>query len=281
MVCTTEQPRPPESTPWRAAVTPAPPFRAKIVTMADRSKFRTLVDDLRRKIESQPVGAPVPSERVLAAESGVSRMTARRALDELAREGRLVREVGRGSFVARPAVNLPLHLTGFTEDMASRGITARSRVLRMVEEPAGPRTAESLGLAPGSPVVHLDRVRLADDRPMAIERTALDATMVPGLVGLDFTDRSLYGELEHRYGVVFDAGEQTIRAAIVSAEDAAQLEVAEGSAVLEFVRVSGCGGRSIERTVSTYPGDRFELSAQIAPVTAQGSGGRSALRARR
>src|SRR5690606_31643042 len=112
-----------------------------------RSKFRTLVDALRLEIESLPVGSPVPSERALAAESGVSRMTARRALDELTREGRLVREVGRGSFVARPAVNLPLHLTGFTEDMASRGIRARSRVLRLVEEPADAPTAEALGLA--------------------------------------------------------------------------------------------------------------------------------------
>ena len=76
--------------------------------MTDRSKFRALVDDLRRKIEAMPVGAAVPSERTLAAETGVSRMTARRALDELTREGRLVREVGRGSFVARPAVSLPL-----------------------------------------------------------------------------------------------------------------------------------------------------------------------------
>lgn len=249
--------------------------------MVDRSKFRTLVDDLRREIEELPVGSSVPSERALAEESGVSRMTARRALDELTREGRLLREVGRGSFVARPAVNLPLHLTGFTEDMASRGITASSRVLRIAEEPADARTAESLGLTEGSPVVRLDRVRLADERPMAIERTTLDASVVPGLADADFAGRSLYRELEHRYGVLFDAGEQTIRAAIVHPEDAAELGVDEGSAVLEFVRVSGRGGRSLERTVSTYPGDRFELSAQIAPVTAQGSGGRSALRARR
>lgn len=249
--------------------------------MTDRSKFRTLVDDLRRQIEAMPVGTAVPSERALAAESGVSRMTARRALDELTREGRLVREVGRGSFVARPAVNLPLHLTGFTEDMASRGMTASSRVLRLVEEPADAATAEHLGLSVGSAVVRLDRVRLADGRPMAIERTTLDASIVPGLAEVDFADRSLYGELEQRFGVRFDAGEQTIRAAIVSPEDAAELGVEKGSAVLEFVRLSGYSGRSIERTVSTYPGDRFELSARIAPVTAQESGGRSALRARR
>ncbi|GAA1290629.1 GntR family transcriptional regulator [Brachybacterium alimentarium] len=249
--------------------------------MANRSKFRTLLDDLRQQIEAMPVGTPVPSERALAAESGVSRMTARRALDELTREGRLVREVGRGSFVARPAVSLPLHLTGFTEDMTSRGIRASSRVLRIAEEPADALSAAHLGLAEGSPVIRLDRVRLADDRPMAIERTTLDASVVPGVAKVDFTVRSLYGELEERYGVLFDAGEQTIRAAIVRPQDAAELGVEEGSAVLEFVRVSGRGGRLIERTVSTYPGDRFELSAQIAPVTAQESGGRSALRARR
>lgn len=249
--------------------------------MVDRSKFRTLVDSLRREIETLPVGTLVPSERALAADSSVSRMTARRALDELTREGRLVREVGRGTFVAKPALNLPLHLTGFTEDMASRGIKARSRVLRACLGVADTPTAEALGLPSEAPVIHLDRVRLADGRPMAIERTTLDATVVPGLLDLDFTNRSLYGELEHRYGVVFDVGEQMIRAAIVSSEDAAELELDEGSAVLEFVRVSGRGGQPIERTVSTYPGNRFELSAQIAPVTAQESGARSALRVRR
>lgn len=261
---------------------PGPPAaHAKIVRMTDRSKFRALVDDLRRKIEAMPVGAAVPSERTLAAETGVSRMTARRALDELTREGRLVREVGRGSFVARPAVSLPLHLTGFTEDMASRGMTASSRVLRLVEEPADAVTAEQLALGAGAAVIRLDRVRLADGRPMAIERTTLDAGVVPGLADVDFADRSLYGELEKRYGVLFDTGEQTIRAAIVRPQDAAELDVEEGSAVLEFVRISGFHGRPLERTVSTYPGDRFELSARIAPVTAQESGGRSALRARR
>ncbi|APX34045.1 hypothetical protein BH708_16530 [Brachybacterium sp. P6-10-X1] len=249
--------------------------------MVDRSKFRALVDDLRREIEKLPVGSSVPSERALAVDSGVSRMTARRALDELTREGRIVREVGRGSFVARPAVNLPLHLTGFTQDMAARGIEAGSRVLRLLEEPADASTAEALGLEKGSPVTRLDRVRLADGRPMALERTALDARVVPGLVDVDFTRRSLYGELEARYGIVFDAGEQIIRAATIRPEDAQELGVDQGTAVLEFVRTSGTGGRSIERTVSTYPGDRFELSAQIAPVTAQESGGRSALRVRR
>lgn len=248
--------------------------------MTDRSKFRTLVDGLRQRIQGIPVGTAVPSERALAAEAGVSRMTARRALDELTREGRLVREVGRGSFVARPAVNLPLHLAGFTEDMAARGIRASSRVLRLIEEPADSRSAEVLGLAQGSLVVRLDRVRLADGRPMAIERTALDASAVPDLRDADLANESLYQVLEHRYGLVFDAGEQTIRAAIIRPEDADELGVPLGSAALEFVRVSERGGQAIEHTVSTYPGDRFELSAQIAPVTAQGSEGRSALRVR-
>lgn len=249
--------------------------------MSDRSKFRALVEQLRAQIEALPVGSSVPSERALAAASGVSRMTARRALDELTREGRLVREVGRGSFVARPAVNLPLHLTGFSEDMAARGITASSRVLQLAEGPADAVTAEALGLDEGAAVVRLDRVRLADGRPMAIERTALDASVVPGLAEVDFSARSLYSVLESRYDVRFDAGQQTIRAGIIRPEDAAELGVEHGSAALEFVRVSGRGGQAIERTVSTYPGDRFELSAQIAPVTAQESGGRSALRVRR
>ncbi|GLJ79970.1 GntR family transcriptional regulator [Microbacterium imperiale] len=243
-------------------------------------KYRELADMLLERIGSSAIGAPVPSERQLADETGVSRMTARRAIDELVRQGLLTREVGRGTFVSRPAVSMPLQLTSFTEDMRARGHEPSSTVLRLETVAADAAEAAIFGMAPGDPVLVLVRLRLADGTPMAIERTHLRADAFPGLERYDFAADSLYRVLLEEYDVRFDAGEQVIRAGIVHDDDAATLRLAAGAPVLELIRTSESQGVVVERTVSTYSAARFELSAQLAPITARGSAPRSALRVR-
>lgn len=243
-------------------------------------KYRELADMLRQQIAQSQIGAPAPSERQLAEDTGVSRMTARRAIDELVREGLLTREVGRGTFVARPAVSVPLQLTSFTEDMRSRGRVPSSRLIELATRPADAQVAEMLGVDPGTDVTVLSRLRLADGLPMAIERSNLRADRFPGLDGYDFENESLYRVLSDDYGARFEAGEQVIRAGIARDEDADLLEIPRGAPVLELVRVSVSRGEVVEWTTSTYPASRFELSARIAPVTAPGSAPRSALRVR-
>ncbi|MFC7431552.1 MULTISPECIES: GntR family transcriptional regulator [unclassified Agrococcus] len=248
--------------------------------MADaRPKYQRLVDHLRGLIADLPIGASVPSERALADDSGVSRMTARKALDALEAEGLLRREVGRGTFVARPAVSLPLMLTSFTEDMRARGLQPSSRLLDARHLVADAELASVFGIAVGEALVRVERLRLADGAPFAIERTTLLDAAVPGILDADLAAGSLYEILDREHGIRFDAGHETIRAALVDPGDAAILELADQGAVLELVRTSIAAGVVVEHTVSTYPGDRFELSASIAPVTADGSA-RSALRAR-
>lgn len=243
-------------------------------------KYRELAEMLLGRIGGAAIGDPMPSERQLADETGVSRMTARRAIDELVRRGLLTREVGRGTFVARPAVTMPLQLTSFTEDMRARGHVPSSRVLRLETVRADAAEAGAFAVDPGHPLLILVRLRLADDIPMAIERSHLRIDAFPGLDRHDFAADSLYRVLAEEYGVRFDAGEQVIRAGIVRDDDAAILRMAAGAAVLELVRTSESQGSVVERTVSTYSAARFELSAQIAPVTAPGSAPRSALRVR-
>ena len=248
--------------------------------MADaRPKYQRLVDRLRSAIADLPVGASVPSERALADDAGVSRMTARKALDALEAEGLLRREVGRGTFVSRPAVSLPLMLTSFSEDMRARGLEPSSRLLDTARLVADAELAAVFHVDVGEPLVRIDRLRLADGAPFAIERSTLLDRAVPGLLDADLERVSLYELLDRDHGIHFDAGQQSIRAAIVRPGDAAILELGSGDAVLELVRTSIAAGVVIEHTVSTYPGDRFELSASIAPVTAPGAV-RSALRAR-
>lgn len=243
-------------------------------------KYRELVEMLRHRMAKAPVGSPMPSERRLAEETGVSRMTARRAIDELVRAGLLTREVGRGTFVAQPEVSMPLQLTGFTEDMRARGYEPSSRVLHMGMVPADEQVAQIFGIEVGADLLLLARLRLADGAPMVIERSHLRADAFPGLQRYDFRSESLYRVLVEDYGVRFDAGEQVIRAGIVGDGDAETLSILSGAPVLELVRTSISHGDVVEWATSTYPASRFELSARIAPVTAQGSDSRSALRVR-
>lgn len=236
------------------------------MTGMSEPKYLRLRRDLLAALNGAPEGTPIPSERHLAEQWGVSRMTARRVVDMLVREGRVERFVGRGSFVTKPRVVLPLTLFSFTEEMAQRGKTASSRVLSAGIEVASDEVAAQLGAEGPLDVVMLCRLRLADGATMSVERTAIPAHLVPGLLSHDFEHQSLYRVLELDYGVVFAAGEQTIAAGLADSEDADVLEVAVGSPVLLLTRRSVHGGEPWEYTVSTYRADRYVLTAAIRPL---------------
>lgn len=209
------------------------------------------------------VDAPVPSERELEATYGLSRMTARKALDRLVAEGRLYRVSGKGTFVAAPRIELPLRLTSFTDDMRARGLEPGAREVDHATIAAGPVVGSRLGVPDDEPVHRLTRLRTADGQPMAVERGYLVAALTPGLLDDSFADRSLYTVLAERYGIVFDSGDERIEAANVDDEDARLLEVTPGAAVLRLQRVSRWRGRTVEYTASSYRGDRYQLSASL------------------
>jgi GntR family transcriptional regulator len=231
---------------------------------ADTPKYvwlkRVLLDQIDRNLE---VGDALPSERELAEDLGVSRMTARRALSELMDEGRVSRAVGRGTFVAEPRIRLPIQLTSFTDDMTARGLTPGAHTISFVTgTPSGP-VAEALDLEPGDVVHVVTRLRTADDVPMAIERVHLVASLAPDLSRADLENHSLYAYLAKRHGIVVDGGMETIRAKHPTAGDARLLQVAPRDAVLHLTRTSTWRGRVVEYTVSSYRGDRYELSTAI------------------
>ena len=145
-------------------------------------------------------GALLPSERLLAERYGVARATVTQAVEGLASRGLVYRVHGSGTFVAEPKFRQPLTLTSFTEDMRARGMTPGSIVRSQAVVPASEVVARHLAMVPGSPVVHLERVRTADGEPMALERTHLPAQRLPGLELADLADASLYELLERRWG---------------------------------------------------------------------------------
>jgi GntR family transcriptional regulator len=228
-------------------------------------KYTQLRELLIGLLEEQhlPVDAPIPSERELCQEYGLSRMTVRQAVDHLVSEGRLYRVPGKGTFVARPKIDMPLRLVSFTEDMRARGLTPGARELDRRSIRAGAHLARLFQLEPGAEIYVLERLRTADGDPMAIERSHIPAALAPGLLRQGLADRSLYDVLEHTYGIVFDAGEQTVEAAIVDPADARVLDIPRGSAVLRLEQRSSAAGTCAEVVESIYRADRYQLHTAL------------------
>ncbi|MGH8868532.1 MAG: GntR family transcriptional regulator [Actinomycetes bacterium] len=209
------------------------------------------------------VGAAIPSERELAERFALSRMTVRQAVDALVAEGWLRRVPGRGTFVARPTIVMPLRLTSFTDDMRARGLRPGAVDLGHRVVPATDAVADALDLAPRTPVCLVDRLRTADGAPMAVERAHLPDPLVPGLADRPLADRSLYAVLAETYGLVLDAGEQTIEAGIAGEPDVRLLGLRTGDPVLLVQRRSLAQGHPVEYAVSTYRGDRYRLRVAL------------------
>lgn len=228
-------------------------------------KYQWLKSVLIEHMDSSlTVGDPIPSERDLAAEFGMSRMTARRVLSDLVEEGRIERKVGLGTFVSSPSIRLPITLTSFTHDMTVRGMQAGSRILEFAREAPQPIVKQQLDLAPGAEIFRIVRLRLADGEPMALERVHLDASVAPELTAADLDDASLYDFLWRTESIVFASGTQTIQAKNLDADSAKLLGAEQGDAVLHLTRTSTWRGRKVEYTVSAYRADRYELSTEIS-----------------
>src|SRR5579859_5230199 len=132
-------------------------------------------------IERLGVGNAIPSERQLSADLGVSRLTVRAALDDLAREGYVVRRRGSGTYVQQRKIAQELTMTSFSEDMRRRGMEPGSRTLSLDWQLAGARMGRFLNVSPGAEIVVVKRLRLADGVSMAIETLHIPAEVVPGV----------------------------------------------------------------------------------------------------
>jgi GntR family transcriptional regulator len=230
--------------------------------------YYQLKELIRQKI-AQGVWKPgdlLPSERELSEQYGISRMTARQALNELLSEGLVRRVQGRGTFVAELKVIQHLtRLTGYTEDMAKRGLRSGARVLQLEEIEATDRVAEPLGVDLGVSIVFLERLRLAEGTPMAIEASHIHFDGVQALLEEDFENDSLYRILSEKYDVVPTRAEQQMEATLCSQRWQELLELQPGAPVLVMRRTT-CDqlGRPIEYVESVYRGDRYVFYIELA-----------------
>src|SRR6478736_1504550 len=231
------------------------------VTAPKQSEARARVLDL---IEQLAVGEAIPSERQLSSNFGVSRLTVRAALDELVREGMLVRRHGSGTFVSEPKIAQELTMTSFTEDMQRRGMTPASRTLDLRVTPAGAHLGRLLHVSPSEPVVIISRLRLADRETMAIETLHVREALVPGLSARDLERQSFYEILLERYGVDVVGGLQTIEPTVTNETESEALGVPLHSPALLFERTTrSWTGEIVEYVRSIYRGDRYKLVTEL------------------
>jgi GntR family transcriptional regulator len=205
----------------------------------------------------------LPSERDLSKQLGISRVTVRKALAGLVEKGMLVQRWGSGTFIA-PAVQVeqPLsRLSSFTNDMVSRGFRPGAVFLNRVIGPATPKESMALGLSPGELVSRVDRLRTADDVPMAIEHAVVPNRLLPDPQSVQ---SSLYAVLIAR-GCGPKRALQRLHAVQLNAEQARLLQVQVGTAALYIERRSfDENGFPVEFTSSYYRGDAYDFVAELS-----------------
>ena len=236
--------------------------RAEIVD-GPKPKHAQLRDILRRAAEQElPPGSPIPSERDLARQYRVSRITVRAAVGQLVAEGLLTRAKGRGTFTARRRMDVQLYLESFTDDMRRRGLSPATEVLSCGEEEPPPAASAALGLGQHERACRLVRLRRADGVPLAVERGWYSLRVVPELHSHDLTT-SLYALIADTYGVQLDHAGQTVWAEGADPGTAKLLGVRTGSPLLVFRRVAGSRGRPVEDMTSWYRGDLYQVTMQL------------------
>lgn len=215
-------------------------------------------------LEEYGIDENIPSERELSIQFGVSRMTVRQAINNLVNSGLLYREKGRGTYVANPKLEQPLMgLTSFTEDMRARGMEPSSKVLRFEKIVPPFDIASDLLLEQGEEVFFVVRIRSANDKPMAIERTYIPVKIYPELDEKKIMG-SLYALIEAKFHQKIGNAIQQMEAAIVAKDDCRFLQINPTAPVLIIKRISFLSdGVPFELVRSTYRADRYKFISEI------------------
>jgi len=207
----------------------------------------------------------LPSERELCQQHGISRITVRQALSELAQAGLVYSSVGKGTYVAGTAFQEELQpLSSFTQDLERRGMCAASQVLEAAVIPADDRWSEIFYIPRGAEVLRLHRLRLTGDLPIAIQLTHLPHHLCPDLLQYDFTSRSLYEILRNEYKLFLGHSDTMIEATLADPWEADLLGFSRPAAILVSTQTTYLDtGAVIEMTRSAFNSERYKLRMHI------------------
>ena len=213
-------------------------------------------------------GSALPSEAQLGAAYALSRTAVRQALGDLAAEGLVRKEKGRGTFVRGPRrADLVVHeMRGFHDELTDRGHTVETEVLALLIEPSTADEATLLDVATGADVVRVERLRYADGAPICIAQTVLLASRFPGLVDRDLRGVSLYAVLKDDYDVVVRGGHRMVEAVAADRGHARHLGVRTGSPLLKLSSLNNDqDGNPFELFTAYYRADRTTFQITVTP----------------
>jgi GntR family transcriptional regulator len=224
-------------------------------------RYFEIEQSLRERVSALQPNSPLPSEAQLCEQFGVSRMTARAAVQRLVQDGLVYRVPGRGTFVATPRANrTAAHILSFSDEMRRKGRTPSSRVIEHRRRRATDEEERRLGV---SDVVVLRRVRLADGKPVALERAVFPVERVRDALDGDLERQSLFQTLVAA-GLYPTSGSAALAAEAASAEDARLLRVRKGAPLLVERRlIHDQDGKPLEWTESRYVGSRYAIDVEF------------------
>lgn len=208
---------------------------------------------------------PLPSEHQLAAEFGVSRATVRKALLELQRDGLVHTRRGKGTFVAKPKLEQSLfRFYALGRDLKNRGLALTTKVLRRLEAPLPVDIAERLRRSPGEPSVFIERLRLVDGAPLALERSHIVGEARGPLLSADVASRSIYDIVEDACGQRILKAEEYLEPVVLDEFEARLLRSAAGRPAFHIERFTYLDEvRPFELRRSLVRGDRFRFYTEL------------------
>ena len=224
-------------------------------------RYFEIEQSLRGRVAALEAHSPLPSESQLCVEFGVSRMTARAAVQRLVQDGLVYRVPGRGTFVAAARASRTAgHVLSFSDEMRRKGRVPTSRVIERRERKATEEEERRLGV---QEVVVLRRVRLADGKPLALERAVFPADRVSSALAADLETGSLFEALAAS-GLAPTSGRAALAAEAATAEDARYLRVRKGAPLLVERRlIHDQQGDPLELTESRYVGSRYAIDVDF------------------
>lgn len=224
--------------------------------------------ELKTRLDSGEFDDRFPTDTELVTEYEVSRHTVREAIRHLNTSGILRRERGRGTVINRGRFEQPLGaLYSLFQSIESSGATQRSQVLELRED-VDPVVAAHLGLAPDTPLLFLERLRHADDEPLAIDRSWLPLALARPLLASDFQHTALYAELAMQTGTSPDAGWERIAPVLPTPEQRTQLAMRRGEAAFFLERLGTANGTPIEWRTTLIRGGRYQFVSNFTRGTA-------------
>ena len=230
-------------------------------------RYHRIAESLRERIRKGEwtAGAPLPNQRRLARDFGVTLMTLRQALELLERDHLITRRHGLGTFVAAPTIDYEiLKLRRFAGELSAQGESVSTRVLDARPAVADRRAGAALGLTPRARVVMVERLRLVDEHPMSLQRSFLPAPIGEQVLTADLAETPLSQVLEFKLGIVVVRAREAVSAVRLAPREARELACPPGAPAFESERVSyNAAGQPVVFDRVFIPGDRFRITREL------------------